>query len=78
MNINWEVERLMRVFFVQNKMMLASNRLSAERDISVLNNQHQIKLLETLSENEKKLAESEKIQLRSLVSHIKRFFSEYF
>jgi hypothetical protein len=64
----------MRVFFVQNKMMVASNRLNAERDTCVLNNQYQMKLLEALSENEKKLAESEKIQLRSLVSHTNCFF----
>eukprot|EP00596_Hydrurales_sp_CCMP1899_P000659 CAMPEP_0119037016 /NCGR_PEP_ID=MMETSP1177-20130426/5105_1 /TAXON_ID=2985 /ORGANISM="Ochromonas sp, Strain CCMP1899" /LENGTH=533 /DNA_ID=CAMNT_0006997681 /DNA_START=1096 /DNA_END=2697 /DNA_ORIENTATION=- len=51
-------------------MMVASNRLNAERDTCVLNNQYQMKLLEALSENEKKLAESEKIQLRSLMGNV--------
>jgi hypothetical protein len=58
MNMNWEVERLMRVFFVQNKLMSAKVRQNID-----LGKIHQISLLE----NEKKLAETEKIQLRSLV-----------
>jgi hypothetical protein len=62
MNMNWEVERLMRVFFVQNKLMLAANRSSIK-----LENLHNINLLKASSENAKKLAEAEKKQLRSLV-----------
>jgi hypothetical protein len=58
MNMNWEVERLMRVFFVQNKLMSAKVRQNID-----LGKIHQISLLE----NENKLAETEKIQLRSLV-----------
>jgi len=65
MNINWEVERVSRVFFVTNKSMLAANRLSVE-----LENMHQINLLKNLSENERKLADSEKNQLRSLMGNV--------
>jgi hypothetical protein len=65
MNVNWEVERLMRVFFVQNKLMLAANRSSVE-----LENLHNINLLKASSENVKKLAEAEKKQLRSLVHYV--------
>jgi uncharacterized membrane protein YvbJ len=53
---------LCRVFFVQNKIISATVRQSVDRE-----NMHQINLLRTSSENEKKLAETEKIQLRSLV-----------
>jgi hypothetical protein len=72
MNISWEIERLMRVFFVQNKLMLEADRICSNRiyneDMAVVNEVHQNKMLK--ASNEKQLVEYEKTQLRSLVNFV--------
>jgi hypothetical protein len=80
MNISWEIERLMRVFFVQNRLKLAADRRDAKRkhsnDILVLKDVHKVNMVKLV--NEKRLAESEKMQLRSLVSIYGQILKSFF
>ena len=78
MNISFEVERLMRVAFVQTRAMLAAERSKLIRDLqreaevnlTQLRNRHELELLEVSAENERKLREKENFQLRSLMGNV--------
>jgi hypothetical protein len=80
MNISWEIESLMRVFFVQNRLKLAADCCAAKRkhsnDILVLKDVHKVNMVKLV--NEKRLAESEKMQLRSLVSIYGQILKSFF
>ena len=78
MNISYEVERLMRVAFVQTSAMLAAERLKLIRDLqreaevnlTQLRNRHELEIVEVSAENERKLREKENFQLRSLMGNV--------
>jgi hypothetical protein len=74
MNINLEVERLMRVFFVQTRLMLADDRRDAKRKHS--DDIHKANMVKAI--DEKHLAETEKVQLRSSVSVHRQILKVYF
>jgi hypothetical protein len=80
MNISWEIERLMRVFFIQNNLKLAADRRDAKRkhsnDILVLKDVHKVNMVKVV--NEKRLAESEKVQLRNVVSIYGQILKSFF
>lgn len=68
MNINWEVERLQRVLFAQTWEMQAANDLKYKQKTDYNISQSTIQRLEESSGNERRVAENEKNQLRSMVS----------
>ena len=77
-NISFEIERLMRVTFVQTRAMLAAERsklirdlqLEAEVNLTKLRNRHELEIVEVSAENERKLREKENFQLRSLMGNV--------
>lgn len=71
----------MRVFFVQNKLMLEADRLCSNRiyneDLAVVKEVYQNKIL--IASNEKQLVENEKAQLQAMVCFfVHKFFSRCF
>ena len=74
MNISFEIERSMRVSFIQNKLLVTATslKLQQESDFNLLTmkNNHQIELLQISTESEKKLREVESYQLRSLMGNV--------
>ena len=78
MNISYEIEKLMRVTFVQTRAMLDAERsklisdlqIEAEVNLTKLRNRHVLELVEVSAENERKLREKEIFQLRSLMGNV--------
>ena len=77
-NISFEIERLMRVTFVQTRAMIAAERsklirdlqLEAEVNLTKLRSRHELELVEVSAQNERKLREKENFQLRSLMGNV--------
>jgi signal transduction histidine kinase/CheY-like chemotaxis protein len=72
--VSFEVERLLRQSYVQGRDMLNSEtlrlQLEADAQLHALSNLHKVELLKVTAENDKKLRESESLQLRSLMGNV--------
>ena len=74
LTLSFEVERLLRQSYGQGRAMMnaETRKLQAEADAKLftLNNLHKVELLKVTAENDKRLRESESLQLRSLMGNV--------
>jgi signal transduction histidine kinase/CheY-like chemotaxis protein len=74
LTLSFEVERLLRQSYIQSRAMLNSEtqklQVQADAKLFTLNNLHKVELLKVTAENDKKLRESESLQLRSLMGNV--------
>ena len=74
MNISYEMERSLRVGFVQRREIISAEDLKRKQGakfaLLALKNSHELELLQISTENEKKMRELESFHLRSLMGNV--------